>query len=137
MKRSFLGIVIVLFTFTSASGQQNTQASKQSSQDVYTAYMKKHKTNRTAGWITLGSGVAMIVGGYAINTGDGIIDNDTTNNNKGLWLSYFGAATTLASIPLFIASGNNKRKAKIELKNSTAGITNKSNYNSMAFTITF
>ena len=52
----------------------------------------------------------------------GILDNDSTNNDKGIWLSYLGGATTIASIPFFISAGKNKRKAKLFLKNSISSL---------------
>ena len=107
-----------------AFGQVLTEEKNQSAQELYDFHISKKKANKTVAWITLGGGVAMIVGGIGINGFDG----DTTNNSKGLWLSYLGAATTLVSIPLFIASGKHNKKAKIQLQNGAVGFENKINY---------
>jgi hypothetical protein len=83
----------------------------------------------------------MTVAGIGSNLSGGILDNDSTNNDKGLWLSYLGAATTIASIPFFISAGKNKRKAKMFLKNSVSTIilpkSRNSNYLSVSLTIPF
>ena len=83
----------------------------------------------------------MTIAGIGINLSGGILDNDSTNNDKGLWLSYLGAATTIASVPFFIAAGKNKRKAWLSLKGESITFSNlsykKSKHLSLALTIDF
>lgn len=85
-------------------------------QQRFDFHISKKKANNMAAWITLGGGVAMIFGGIGINLSGGILDDDTTYNSKGLWLSYLGAATTLTSIPLFISAGKHKKRQKFNYK---------------------
>lgn len=124
MKTKIIALIFCLGFLNNVLGQVITQDENQSPQELYDFHMSKKKANNTAAWITFGSGVAMIVGGLGINMSGGIVDNDATNNNKGLWLSYLGGATTLVSIPLFISAGKHKKKAKFQLQNGAVGINN-------------
>ena len=94
--------------------QQNEPTSTLTKQD----YLQKSKHQKTAAWILLGSGTALIIAGSAIAL------NDATNDIIGVWvgqsdpgdnggtaLFLAGVAVAGVSIPLFIASGRNKRKA--------------------------
>ena len=71
-------------------------------------YLKKSKNQKIAGFTMIGAGIVMIGGGILINLSTGW---GKGNSHNGLWLSYLGGATTLASIPFFIASSHNKHKA--------------------------
>jgi len=141
MKRTLALFFVLLFAFEMANGQVIETQPEKTPEQLYDFHILKNKQNKTAAWICLGSGIVMIGAGMAINLGGGILDNDSTNNNEGLWLSYVGAATTLVSIPLFIKAGSHKRKAKLSLKGNSVSFGNivieKSNYVSMALTIPF
>jgi len=100
-----------------------------SSQELFDFYTLKQKKNKTTAWVMLGTGIGMTIAGIGINMSGGILDGDSTNNDKGLWLSYLGAATTIASIPFFISAGKNKRKAKMYLNNSISKINFSQNRN--------
>lgn len=76
-------------------------------------YLTKSKNQKTIGWILAGSVAGLIVG-----------DQDNSNNGSnnsgldlgpnfdvGLWLVGGGIAAGLASIPFFISSRKNARKA--------------------------
>ncbi len=76
-------------------------------------YLKKSKTQKTIGWVMLGGGAAMTTVSYlllikqakddyfnAIMTGEGYVI-----------VMAAGAATALGSIPFFISSAKNARKA--------------------------
>lgn len=110
--------------------------SNQTPQELYDFHISKKKANNLAGWITLGGGVAMIVGGLGINMSGGILGSED-DNNKGLWLSYLGGATTLASIPLFISAGKHKKKAKIQLQQGAIGLYDNINYSGLSISLTF
>ena len=140
MKRiriTLMFFILYFGLFDNAMGQVLSAENSQSSQELYDFHINKKKANNTAAWITLGGGVAMIVGGLGINTSGGIIDGDSTNNDKGLWLSYIGAATTVVSIPLFISAGKHNRKAKVELKNGAIGFNKNLNYSLISVTFSF
>ena len=111
MKTRLIILIFCLGFFNNSLGQVLTEEKDQSPQELYDFHISKKKANNTAAWITLSGGVAMIVGGIGINVAedlDNIFSDDNTNNNKGLWLSYLGGATTLSSIPLFIAKSKHK-----------------------------
>jgi hypothetical protein len=134
---TLLILIFYLGFVNSTLGQVLVDEKNQTPQELYDFHISKKKVNKTAAWITLGGGVAMIIGGIGINLSGGIIDNDTTNNNKGLWLSYLGGATTLVSIPLFISGGKHKKNAKIQLKNGAVGFENEINYSGIAIAFSF
>jgi len=82
-------------------------------------YLTKSKHQRTAAWILLGGGTALTVTGLSIGINSvydefgSIISNgqDDKSYVAGEVLFYTGMAAILSSIPLFIASHHNKRKA--------------------------
>lgn len=65
------------------------------------AYLKKSKTQKILGFVFLGAGAITIAS---------VSGGNTDFNTLGP-VVVLGAVVTLASIPLFIASGRNKRKA--------------------------
>lgn len=124
MKTKIIVLIFCLGFLNNALGQVLTKEKYKSSQELYDLHINKKKANSLAAWITFGGGIAMIVGGLGINMSGGIVDGDSTNNNKGLWLSYLGGASALVSIPLFISAGKHKKKAKIQLQNGAVGYNN-------------
>jgi len=137
MKQKLLLFMLCLGVIYSAIGQQISQSQNQTPQELHDFHISKKKENNLTGWITLGGGTAMIIGGLGWNLSGGIVDGDSTNNNKGLWLSYLGGATTLASIPLFIAAGKHKKKAKIQLQQGAIGLFESVNYSGLSMSFTF
>lgn len=97
----------LVFIFVLCIAKTNCQTSKFSPL-TKEDYVKKSKAQKTGAWVTLGAGIGMVAGGLAINIGSDWIPE---NENKGLWLSYVGGVATLASIPLFISSHKNKKRA--------------------------
>lgn len=97
------------------SGQQSTpeQAPK-----ANIDYLQKSKNQKKAGWILLGTGlgldlvaIATFPKDYLIFSFDG--NDEATENaaNFSAVIFVIGSVSMLASVPLFIASGKNKRKA--------------------------
>lgn len=90
-------------------------------------YFKKAKKQKTAGWLVLGGGLALCYASVA----NAFTEVDSPNGNYNLsdqpsskitieeFMAYGGAAAIFASIPLFIASGKNKRKANLILNDET------------------
>lgn len=77
-------------------------------------YLQKSKNQQTAAWFMLGGGFAMAVIGM-VGVNETLFDN-AANTYAAVWLSGVGLA--LGSIPLFIASSHNARKAAtLNLKN--------------------
>ena len=117
------------------SGQILSDKKKQSPQELYDFHISKKKANSTAAWITLGGGIGMMIGGYGWNSSTGF-DGDLTNNKDGVWLAYLGGGITALSIPLFIAAGKHKKKAKIQLQNGAIGFNNL-NYTGISISFSF
>ncbi len=100
-----LMMLIILLTAHSLSAQTKDD------------YLLKSKHQKTAAWILLGGGTTLLAVGGIIgirgfsNLLSGEVDK--AGNNIGLagLLDITGAAAMLGSIPLFIASSKNKRKA--------------------------
>ena len=116
----FIIFFLLLFSNTSFS-QQTTNAAPA----IQTNYLQKSKHQKTAAWLLLGGGGTFIVTGIIIPKGD-ITHVDPAGGksykNDGIKsvFTQTGALAMLGSIPFFIASGKNKRKAmSLSLKNET------------------
>lgn len=139
MKKFFFLVFLTLIAQLAYTQKIDTSfTSINSPQALHDSYMKKRRANKTAGWIMLGSGVAMFVGGSLINFNENFL-NSHGDDSKGAWLAYLGVASTLGSIPLFIAARKNKLKARLALKGEAVTIGNKmlskSAYSALALTI--
>ena len=79
-------------------------------------YLRKSKNQKTAAWILLGGGSALVV------TGILLANNATIDNlGTGAGVAIAGGVVMLGSIPLFLASGRNKKKGmRLSFKNETA-----------------
>ena len=117
MKKLTIFITLLLF-FTTSFSQQTTGTA---APKVATDYLNKSKKQKTAAWILLGSGIIMVIIAGVIWT-DAVEENVDPNNpfspliapattTKGTGLMVAGLLVTAGSIPLFIASGKNRRKA--------------------------
>ncbi|WP_347923119.1 hypothetical protein [Pontimicrobium sp. SW4] len=132
-----IGLFVICLGFINLSiGQEIPTNSNETPQELYDFHISKKKSNNIAGWITLGGGAAMFIAGIGINLDPKQLAS-SQDNNKGLWLSYLGGATTLASIPLFIAAGKHKRKAKIQLQQGAVGFYNNMNYTGLSISFSF
>ena len=81
-----------------------------------TDYYKKSKKQKTTAWVLLGSGVALFTGGLIahynyINNHDDPFAG-LTEVTTGEIVATVGLFAVVGSIPLFIASSKNKKKAK-------------------------
>ena len=75
---------------------------------VQTDYLVKSKNQKTAAWVLLGGGVALISAGFLIGDSKNSTFDDAAT---GAVLGGIGFLSAIGSIPLFIASAKNKRKA--------------------------
>ena len=132
-------LFLLSFSFASVqflNGQKNDSSAKISRLQLHDTYIQKHKTNKTVAWIMLGLGVGAAATGAYIDFREHV---NSTYNGTGKPIFYLGAATALASIPIFIAAGQNKRKAKLTLKEEAVSIRSKSlpnsHFTAIAFTI--
>lgn len=87
-------------------------------------YLKKSKKQKTAAWILAGGGMGLMVAAAATGAkayANTLALQGNSGVNTSTTLFVIGGITTLSSIPLFIASGRNKRKGmSLSFKNETA-----------------
>ena len=70
-------------------------------------YLQKSKNQKTAAWVLLGGGLALAVGGAVLD-----VSSDWSGSETPYLVAITaGCASMLGSIPLFISSAKNKRKA--------------------------
>src|SRR6186997_18622 len=98
-------IYFVLFALPVISFCQRTSDTVPS---IKTDYLVKSKNQKTAAWVLLGGGTALIGIGFLIGDSKNSTFDDAAT---GAVLGGIGFLSTIGSIPLFIASGKNKRKA--------------------------
>lgn len=98
MKKMILCLALLLM-IGNTYGQDKTKNGYTKSE-----YLQKAKTQKTFGFLLLGGGVAMAVTGAALS---GTFAEDT-----GKWLIIGGGVMAASSIPLFISSSKNNRKAE-------------------------
>ena len=133
---SFFFILFLLIAFQQTQSQIIEPANNNSQQELYDIYTLQQKRNNTAAWIFLGSGLAVTAIGFEIGN-----NGDLDDLGTAALLVVAGGAATLASVPLFIVAGKNKRKAMLSLKkvqNSVVNITfDTSNYLCLSVAIPF
>lgn len=96
---------MLLFIIPGASFSQKTNDSLPA---VNTDYMAKSKNQKSAGWVLLGGGAVLIGTGFLIGDSKNSTFDDAAT---GAILGGIGVLSAIGSIPLFIASGKNKKKA--------------------------
>ena len=99
---------------TDPAGMNNTDHRpfiypREDSQKDLPDYRRKHKTYKTAAWISLGVGVPLTMAGIVVSVAS--IENPRVNSSTGEWMAVAGAVSTIGSIPLFILSHKYKKKA--------------------------
>ncbi|ULQ54733.1 hypothetical protein [Flavihumibacter fluvii] len=92
-------------------------------------YLQKSKSQKTVGWVLLGTGVAVGIAGVIVfNQSDWLFEGDSQTDTGGI-LFLVGTCTALGSIPLFISSRNNAKKAAaISFKNQELYLPKGSNF---------
>lgn len=130
MKKQYILILALSLTTNVFSQLTTTQPA-----DLKSSYLQNSKNQKAAGWWLFGGGFALTTTGLfigahkatedVVNVFTGIITLNLTepqNNYTGATiLLVVGAAAMLSSLPLFIASGKNRRKAMaLSFKNETA-----------------
>ncbi len=121
MNKLFTLFALILMSFTSFSQQVNPSPSL-TKQD----YLNKSHKQKKTGWILLGSGATLFITGLVIPKGE-LTDQfnyytfeKDIYENDGLKAGFMiaGTLSMLGSVPFFIASGKNKKKAaSISFKN--------------------
>lgn len=125
MKKSlFIGIVTLwASTHTYAQMRDTTSGMNMHKIDADRLF-KKAKQQNSAAWVVGGTGLGLAAVGLIITSNQvgqdlsNIFNPNYTNSNSkgGEIMAYAGLGAMLGSIPLFIASGKNKRKANLMLK---------------------
>ena len=105
-------------------------------------YLKKSKSQRTAGGIILGGGAILIGAGLATSLGNGLanlFEQEAKKNNSGDVLTVLGVFSFAGIIPLLISAGKNKRKAlSLSVKNQPSQVLqNNRLYSKMIPSLTF
>jgi hypothetical protein len=116
MKQVIVLLLLLVISATTFS-QQTDPPPSLTKQD----YLKKSKSQNTAGWILAGAGTSLVVVAFATTNlsdiGDAI-NGDNSGLNTGTALFVTGGIVAISSIPLFIIAAKNKRKAmSLSLKN--------------------
>ncbi len=97
-------------------------------------YLQKSKNQKLAAWVLLGGGIGVsVIGLTQINVAGS--DNVSVNNTPGTVLLATGLAASLTSIPLFIASQKNKKKAlALSIKTENMQLLSKNNFTGITVT---
>lgn len=102
MRTFIIGTILLLMT-TSSFCQQTDPGQSLTQKD----YLQKSKRQKTTAWTLLGGGFALAVGSSILD-----VSSDWSKSETPYLVAIFtGCASMLGSIPLFVASGRNKRKA--------------------------
>jgi hypothetical protein len=112
-------IIILLFFFAvqTVIGQE-AEPIQESTEKTYDYYSLKQHQNSKAARICLLTGAGLIAVGGIVAVA-GIANWDSSATPIGASMFVLGTATAIASIPLFIIAGSNKRKARLSLKAET------------------
>jgi Na+-transporting methylmalonyl-CoA/oxaloacetate decarboxylase gamma subunit len=102
MKKIFIFLMLLLFTIR-AFGQEipSTEFSKE-------YYLEKSKKQKTTGWVMLAGGAVVTVVGII---GFSSTDWDESSSDAYAFMTVGGPLICLGSIPFFISSGSNAKKA--------------------------
>lgn len=95
--------LVILFVSLQSFGQ-NQALSKED-------YSQKSKNQKTTGWILLAGGTTMAVAGLISMSNQDFWSSDNSSYDASGFLFFGGLAVDLASIPFFISSAKNARKA--------------------------
>ncbi|HLO83301.1 MAG TPA: hypothetical protein VK166_20200 [Chitinophagaceae bacterium] len=110
MKKLTCLLLFAATWFNSFSQIKDTAAARILKED----YLNKSKRQRTTGFVLLGIGAALTITGVLVinNNSDNPLDpNDVVNTTAGAGVFLIGAISSVASIPFFISSVSNKKKA--------------------------
>ncbi|MBC7875015.1 MAG: hypothetical protein H7Y01_13515 [Ferruginibacter sp.] len=115
-KNIFFGLLLIIVTAT--FGQQKKPSSALTKQD----YLEKSASLSRTAWLLLGGGAGVLAGTLLISGTRGVcIGPGCTKRSFPVIPVAIGGAMMVSSVPLFIASGRNKRKGmSLSFKNEPA-----------------
>lgn len=102
--------LFVLFSFSWAESQVIDSLNVESTQEMYDFHYAKSKKQKKTGFILLGSGLVATGAGLLIASNSNVLSDDA-GFGAGAGLALVGSVATVVSIPYFISSGVNKRRA--------------------------
>lgn len=112
-----------------AQGQDTTQSTSHRQADANLIFLKARK-QKTAAWILLGAGAGLGTTGLIIGSSSTSFDDNKLST--GAFLIITGGIAMVGSIPFFISSGSNKRRAELMLKNESSSslriVSNRRNF---------
>ncbi len=137
MKKLLFCLTWLILTCSCFSQETNAKQSL-TKQD----YLAKSKRQKTAGWIMLGGGAALVGVGIAIGSSEELSFDDA---GTAAVLGGVGILSMIGSIPVFLAAGKNKRRANrmsglIRMESSEiarGGSLHKIHYPAVSLTIDF
>lgn len=110
MKKTSLVLLLAAFCMSSYA-QMNDSTYRQT---VKNDFLRKSKNQRTTGIILLGAGAVLTITGAIMMSNlqeDPLNPGEWVEAGTGAGIATIGALSAVASIPFFISSGNNKKKA--------------------------
>jgi|CXWL01.2.fsa_nt_gi hypothetical protein len=112
-------IILLLFFFSvqRVIGQE-AELIKNLTEKSYDYYSFKQHQNKAAARICLISGIGLVAVGGVLAIA-GVANSESSATPIGVGMFVLGVSSTVASIPLFILAGSNKRKARFSLKAET------------------
>ena len=116
MKCTLSIFLVIIFTFQLAQSQVTDTLTQKSQQESYDFYIQNQKKLKKTGWILLGAGAAAAVGGALI-----VNNNDLDEIGSGVIITTAGVVSMATSIPFFVISGSNKRKAEAIMETGKIG----------------
>jgi len=138
MKTSIIKQIIIIFSFLLLSPTLSVaQEAERTPQEMHDMFMKKHKNKKIAGFVTLGTGVALVP--TAIIVLFSAYETTGGDASTGAGLLVGGVVLSLVSIPIFISAKRSKRNADLALNKKAVvfGVSNTSNSYSLSATFSF
>ncbi len=147
MKKLLFILLVSFFTIVFNVGAQISNPAPLIEKHNQTAVnlLQKSRKQKTLAWVLLGVGLGTLFISSIIQTSQ--LGNDpleyflSDKSEKGAIAFLAGGAIAVASVPLFIISGKNKKKAKLIIKNKSSSfsrqIHSKANFYSVGIQITF
>ena len=137
VQKAIVLAVVASMSIQLVSAQKaDTSSLSPNKKTMYDLYWKRHKTFNTVGWVLVVPGAAMFIAGLAEASSNNFLSSDYSPN-KGEALFFIGGAMVLGSIPCFILSGTNARRAYLELKSGNVPGGPGANYAGVGIKIKF